>query len=847
MKNPDKSFWHYLIKMSYNLSEYPFRENRGEVETIRELINKINKIKQNDPDIDIFKIINEQFGEESGKKFSQAYSICSKIIDDGIYTLKQSVENFRKNIIDRIDGYSKKASVIIKALESPRMKEILEKFKSGYYELERILCSPTLLNQRRFDELITLNKKRYVLSETAKNLKRDIDYKIKCYIIDDPRLEQFNELCEQFADEERILMTALLLAKNRGFFVNYRRYMLDIGCDIDKKYQEFLHKISSIEIKLQVIRNNRIRNDETESDESESDESEDDEIRNNRIRNDEIEDDEIEDDEKIKKIEMMKKVSKFIHIKPNVFIKYLPKAEDNVYSIREDCCLEFDLKYDEKINKTTLTMFFDTYDVVSGGRFKHFSERYKCDNIKRYKLGEYSYQGKQSINFVTEMSVDVKQDIEQLNYLMNEKTSKLLNILKNKRVMNLICKNQNFSSKFSSDESNILDCPLNDDDIKNRIFEKGILTRVVESGWYSNKIDIESLYFEGFDDDNGKESFRIANNNIQFRKPIEEYKNKLDSGKLNEVDKSSLIDKVKNSSELTNEDKSILIDKLMSNSELNENDKLFLMNKIKSDISDKINEISKDKIILDAFTPDMLYKIEKLDLSKLNITTKLALIEKIDSNKLGEAYKQNIIDIIENSWELNTWLSKEMKLNLINKIKSDQLNDMKLLRAIRGRNKQEEDLLNTLSYFYIKSKKIAFKLKFDIFNNTLRKSLEALENPQNQECNPTSIFKEVFGDTLEKHQEGIVVLSKRPRIQCITGDMEREKDILNAVMTFHTIEKTMENIEARDKLIVKARNAKEDEQYIACDGVLVEDLRLAKILKEVEEMFPTGLRALTLL
>ena len=494
------------------------------LQKVQNLIAEINTIKQNNPNMDISKFINEKFGEEKGRELFEKYSAYLEIIKNGIDALEQSAENFEKNALNTINGYLKEEDKTMEILQSLRMSKILKM-------LDEYCLSSEILNEKDIDELIELDGNMNRLVDAFDNSWENINYKMRYDIFNDFKKEQVNKLYEQFTYDERILITALLIAQpgNKEFFEKYRnkylpkkKSMIDV---IGEQCEAYLEKMYLIRNKLEVLR----------------------------------------DEEKAKKIETIRKISKFIPVEPNVFIKYLPKTDGNAldkhYSVRQDCCLEFDLKYDQDNNKTILTLFLDTYDYADK----------TCSNIKRYKLGECSCQGNQPIDSVIKSSRDIQYIINKIHRYNDHETSELLDILREKRIEDII--NKQFSyDKYYGKYAEIINYSVNNDSMANGIFEKGI-------AMINNKI----IYFEDFNDNEGKESFRIVEN-IDFRKPIEEYKNKLNSNKLTDKDKIFLIDKVEKSNELTKTDRSILTDKLKSNSELNEDDKLFLMNKIKLSI-----------------------------------------------------------------------------------------------------------------------------------------------------------------------------------------------------------------------------------------------------------------------
>ena len=222
-------------------------------------------------------------------------------------------------------------------------------------------------------------------------------------------------------------------------------------------------------------------------------------------------------------------------------------------------------------------MFFDTYDITGGGRFKRFSERYKCDNIERHKLGEYSCQGNQSIDSVIKSSKEAQDIINTLNDACNiSETLELLDVLRKRRIEYMIKRQYGYDRYVKVTKEYL----VNDNGVRNRIFERGFA-----------RLDHDKIiYFEDFNDNEGRGSFRIVDiDEFILRRPIEE------ECKTNLKDKEFLINKVQNSVELTNKTKLNLVNKIRSD-QLNENDKIFLMNEIRSDILQrlnvKVNEIS---------------------------------------------------------------------------------------------------------------------------------------------------------------------------------------------------------------------------------------------------------------
>ena len=239
-----------------------------------------------------------------------------------------------------------------------KIKNEIEEFKK---EADKISKTKDI---RRLNEL-----RFHMLCKEVDNYEKSCSYKFKCDIYNsiykNLEVQKIQKLYEQFTDIEKNFVLAFLLTQSESkiFFEKYTNYMNSLKDVIFEENDDLTEKINEMKNKVKKLKNNAIT----------------------------------------------KKVSKLITIAPNVFMKFLLKqGQDGYLNIRQDCCLEFDLKYDEDNDKTTLTLFFDTCNngISDNNIHKYYYARaHICSNMKRHKILEYSYEGEKSIDFIIKSEV----------------------------------------------------------------------------------------------------------------------------------------------------------------------------------------------------------------------------------------------------------------------------------------------------------------------------------------------------------------------------------------------------------------------------------------------------------
>lgn len=810
----------------------------------RRVIDKIHENKKYNPNMDIIpEFINREFGEERGRILFQVYSEYSEIIKDGCNdVLKQAEEYFIENheyigdedlkrvvnrYLDRIDELINQIS----SLEGNQTNGIFGNKTDTRHKFDRISIYGKILDKKRFNELIKLKREYDTLVKQFNHFITENIYdkiEIRDEMFNNHIINRINNLSERLTDTEKTFMAALLTAnrENEKFFNNYNDYKTSLvnyaeNNIIGGKVEEIREKIVKIkfENKYFVLMNIELR--ETEE-----------------------------------------KISKFIPVKPNVFIKFLPeRSSNNRYDscyIRQDCCLEFELDYDyvgddegKKVIKTILKVFLDTYNVASGGKFRPITERYKCDNIERHMIVYHSLEGNYSVDEFIKSSEKVQNVIQILNSF---------NFLKSR---NLIESSRNWSKRrclneykiYSHDIENIakMNNPTGEDYTPNKIVEMKILKK---AGLHGCRDKI--IYFEDFNDDEGEKLFRVINlfdYTSNLRKPMEEEcKKKLE-------DKAFLIEKVENSSR-TDQDKLILTNKINSN-KLNRADKLLLEDEIRSDIIKRTNETinkinllpnsclnqrlvriyedkkaisEEDKINLNAInkinesTADELEKMNHLDLANLDLTTKLTLIEIISSAKFDEEFKNNLIDKIKKISEseldeikrenklLKLELSKKLLIKLV---ETDNLKELQnYYKNYFGLEKYIGDECNILSYIKSCQDRLISSMESNILedNKMWNEYFTSILDPNDQEHKSIFDFRELFEENIKK-RKGINAVYKPAIPRILDQIQQRNNDLDNAilktVMMHHTVRETMENL-----YII----GKKTYPYVARDGLLIEAL-----------------------
>ena len=359
---------------------------------------------------------------------------------------------------------------------------------------------------------------------------------------------------------------------------------------------------------------------------------------------------------------IIKEISKFTKITPNVFVKFLPKQnQDGYLHIRKDCCLEFDLKYDQDNNKTVLTLFFDTCDnSISDDKVRKYDYARVCicNNMERHKIGDFSCEGEQSIDSIIEKSEAIQsivKDLTDLNSnLVRQEKSDLFKYLFQYHKKFRFLKNLRGDEEFS-----VIDQPINYDDKKQGICKKGFVS-----------YDYTIAYFEKFKKSkDGQERFRIIDNVLSFENPIEAYKDKINSDRLNPADKAIFIDRIRKSLSIENEyktynNKLFFKSKILDSTQLDETTKLLLIRQLdpteitKTDKENLINDIKNITNLTDRDKLDLVWEIER----KTHIPDIIYEIQ--HSDKLTETDKENLVNKINNL----TKLTKTDKENLINKI-----------------------------------------------------------------------------------------------------------------------------------------------------------------------------------
>ena len=566
-----------------------------------------------------------------------------------------------------------------------KIKNEIEEFKK---EADKISKTKDI---RRLNEL-----RFHMLCKEVDNYEKSCSYKFKCDIYNsiykNLEVQKIQKLYEQFTDIEKNFVLAFLLTQSESkiFFEKYTNYMNSLKDVIFEENDDLTEKINEMKNKVKKLKNNAIT----------------------------------------------KKVSKLITIAPNVFMKFLLKqGQDGYLNIRQDCCLEFDLKYDEDNDKTTLTLFFDTCNngISDNNIHKYYYARaHICSNMKRHKILEYSYEGEKSIDFIIKSEV-IQPIIDDLTTsgllcVVEQKSSDLF-----KQHLMPYCEKyfllKNLNERQDQNECDSIDIinhPLNDADLDKGIFQKGFAL-----------FDSKFIYFEKFAGDRDDfEKIRVTNKAMSFKNPITEYINKINSNKLSQVDGLILFDKLKKSESIyTDEFKNFLRYRINS-TELKEADKLLLIRQL---TPTKITKIDEKDLINAVKSITNLTEIDKFDLQrKIESKTYISdiIYEIQHSDKLTKADKENLINKINN---FSAELTEENKKDLINKINStklkldksdinDKIYKSYLIKIINSPKLNEEDKKNLIEKLQMPGAQLNEKEKSFLIGEISVDILEKINN-----------------------------------------------------------------------------------------------------------------------
>lgn len=483
-------------------------------------------------------------------------------------------------------------------------------------------------------------------------------------------------------------------------------------------------------------------------------------------------------------------VSKFTKITPDVFVKFLPKQnQDGYLHIRKDCCLEFDLKYDQDNNKTVLTLFFDTCDnSISNDKVRKYDYARVCicNNMERHKIGEFSCEREQSIDSVIEKSETIQsivKDLTDLNSnLVRQEKSDLFKYLFQYHKKFLFLKNLR-----RDDEFDVIDQPINYDDEEQGICKKGFVS-----------YDYTIAYFEKFTKSkDSHERFRIIDNVLSFENPIEEYKDKINSDRLNQADQAIFIDRIRKSLSIENEyntynNKLFLKSKITNSTQLAETTKLLLIRQLdpieitKTDKENLINDIKNITNLTDRDKLDLVWEIEH----KTHIPDIIYEIQ--HSGKLTKIDKENLVNKINNLTKL-TEADKESLINKIHSIelhKKTELNKkyksllIKLINPILDEEGKKNLMKKLQSYGKLNEKEKLFLIN-EISETNIFKKISTINKSEISSIYNFDPFKNL--DEIDK----LILLSELKKFELTKANKEILIDNLNKIML--TYNKTLTN------------------------------------------------------
>ena len=531
------------------------------------------------------------------------------------------------------------------------------------------------------------------------NFKYDIYSNLKIKNNNSSERKKIQELYENFTDKERDFVFAFLLtqSKTKKFFEEYTGYQYGLKNAVLQVYNTLEREILT------------------------------------------------------KENEIWKKMFKFKEIVPNVFIMFLLKEDLNDYfEIKNNYCLEFDLKYNKDKNnedKTILTLFFDIYS-------------YDGNKIRRHKILENSCQGRQPIDSVIKNSRNIQFVIDSLTdlKLLEEDPDLFKKLAQNfyKRCVLLQCLHKELYEDLS-----IINYPLNDSDKKREMIEKGFAL-----------CDFKFIYFEKFTNYLSYFGrFEIINKIVPFKDSVEEYKDKINSNKLDQVDKLILINRIRESESIDAYKmynfKNFLKYKINS-VELDKRTRLLLTRQVDPT---EITKIDKESLIKEINSITNLTDIDKLDLvcnikNQKNMENIIWEIEQYPDKLIDKKYKENLISKINNITNLTETDAKNL-IDKINSIKLDRSNKYDklyksfLIEKINPVKLNEEDKKNLIdkmlsSHCELDEREKSFlisEISNNTFNNTFKKinstnegaidfdlfDLNKIINSNNKEINSTML------------------------------------------------------------------------------------------------------------
>ena len=371
------------LKDLYN-GKYQFYMNEDEFNEIKMLQRQLSEMPEG---FNTRENLVRLIGEEA----FDIFSTYSRVLDSGIDGLILEAIVFIQAVTDR--RYVSQINDILDEKNTKKTELELRKIRVRFNE-----DMDDIFYRIRHD--IYGNPNRRQLEESSAQFYKKYKPRVErhndgIHVI--PQVRQFDN--EQLIRERRYI-TALLLNHPRaeGFFTRYAKndYLefkkLAFDFIRDRRFYQIVKKLEEIENRLRIQSYNKI----------------------------------------------FGQIFRPICVTPGTYIKFLPeKDRDGYYNIRQNCCLEFGLKHfkdNQGKNKTILTMFFDTYDSVVGGRFKIGSNGYKCNNVIRHKIADFSCEGIRSLDRILSSQNTVRHIVTELKNRCQYPIPELFRFLQERRI-----------------------------------------------------------------------------------------------------------------------------------------------------------------------------------------------------------------------------------------------------------------------------------------------------------------------------------------------------------------------------------------------------------------------------